>query len=129
MCHSALFAMHYTLCFPHTGEMEMLQQGGELIGMAGEEMSSGGEAAAASALLASVSSGDSSSSQMVSETPQLIKSSLGQFVVLQQNQVREFTAAASAAVVVLLYCLIHLHHLFCTFTCSKLRIATNQLRN
>lgn len=66
----------------------MLQQGGELIGMAGEELSSGGEAATTSALLASVSSGDSSSSQMVSETPQLIKSSLGQFVVLQQNQVR-----------------------------------------
>ncbi|XP_063855390.1 uncharacterized protein LOC135097427 isoform X2 [Scylla paramamosain] len=67
------------------GEMDMLQQGGELIGMAGE-MSTGGEAATTSALLASVSSGDSSSSQIVSETPQLIKSSLGQFVVLQQNQ-------------------------------------------
>ncbi|MPC26917.1 hypothetical protein E2C01_020068 [Portunus trituberculatus] len=67
------------------GEMDMLQQGGELISMAGE-MSSGGEAATTSALLASVSSGDSSSTQMVSETPQLIKSSLGQFVVLQQNQ-------------------------------------------
>lgn len=76
------------LWFSCTGEMDMLQQGGELIGMAGEEMSSGGEAATTSALLASVSSGDSSSSQMVSETPQLIKSSLGQFVVLQQNQVR-----------------------------------------
>ncbi|KAK8371693.1 hypothetical protein O3P69_009673 [Scylla paramamosain] len=78
------------------GEMDMLQQGGELIGMAGE-MSTGGEAATTSALLASVSSGDSSSSQIVSETPQLIKSSLGQFVVLQQNQVVSTVSGPSSS--------------------------------
>ncbi|XP_063856872.1 protein lin-54 homolog isoform X5 [Scylla paramamosain] len=78
------------------GEMDMLQQGGELIGMAGEEMSTGGEAATTSALLASVSSGDSSSSQIVSETPQLIKSSLGQFVVLQQNQQNNISIGSMA---------------------------------
>ncbi|XP_063855111.1 uncharacterized protein LOC135097245 isoform X1 [Scylla paramamosain] len=77
------------------GEMDMLQQGGELIGMAGE-MSTGGEAATTSALLASVSSGDSSSSQIVSETPQLIKSSLGQFVVLQQNQQNNISIGSMA---------------------------------
>lgn len=67
----------------------MLQGSGELMSMAGEELATGGEGTTTSALLAAVSSGNSSSSsssQIVSEAPQLIKS-LGQFVVLQQNQV------------------------------------------
>lgn len=83
--------MYYLPDSSSAGDMDMLQGSGELMSMAGEELSSGGEATTASALLAAVSSGDSSSStssQIVSDSPQLIKSSLGQFVVLQQNQVR-----------------------------------------
>ncbi|XP_037794128.1 uncharacterized protein LOC119589603 [Penaeus monodon] len=37
-------------------------------------------------LLASFTGGDTTTHQIVTETPQVIKSSLGQFVVLQQNQ-------------------------------------------
>lgn len=67
----------------------MLQGSEGLMGMAGEELSSGGEVSTTSALLSAVSSGDSSSSSssQIVDSPQLIKSSLGQFVVLQQNQV------------------------------------------
>ena len=66
----------------------MLQQGGDLIAMGGEELTATTDTSTA-ALLATASTGSSEASthQLVSETPQLIKSSLGQFVVLQQNQV------------------------------------------
>ncbi|XP_071525010.1 protein lin-54 homolog isoform X3 [Panulirus ornatus] len=68
------------------GDMDMLQQGSELITMTGEELSASGEAGTAALLAAVSSGGDTASHQIVSETPQVIKSSLGQFVVLQQNQ-------------------------------------------
>lgn len=64
----------------------MLQQGSELITMTGEELSGGD--GGTTAVLATVSSdGDNTSHQIVTDAPQIIKSSLGQFVVLQQNQV------------------------------------------
>ncbi|XP_045584200.1 protein lin-54 homolog isoform X1 [Procambarus clarkii] len=67
------------------GDMEMLQQGSELITMTGEELSGGD--GGTTAVLATVSSdGDNTSHQIVTDAPQIIKSSLGQFVVLQQNQ-------------------------------------------
>ncbi|XP_053637490.1 protein lin-54 homolog isoform X3 [Cherax quadricarinatus] len=68
------------------GDMDMLQQGSELITMAGEELSAGGEAGTAAVLAAVSSEGDNNSHQIVTEAPQVIKGNLGQFVVLQQNQ-------------------------------------------
>lgn len=67
--------------------MDMLQQGGELITMTGEELSAGGESGTAALLASASTGGDTTTHQIVTETPQVIKSSLGQFVVLQQNQV------------------------------------------
>ncbi|XP_042882216.1 protein lin-54 homolog isoform X6 [Penaeus japonicus] len=68
------------------GDMDMLQQGGELITMTGEELSAGGETGTAALLASASTGGDTTTHQIVTETPQVIKSSLGQFVVLQQNQ-------------------------------------------
>ncbi|XP_027231035.1 protein lin-54 homolog isoform X3 [Penaeus vannamei] len=68
------------------GDMDMLQQGGELITMTGEELSAGGESGTAALLASASTGGDTTTHQIVTETPQVIKSSLGQFVVLQQNQ-------------------------------------------
>ncbi|XP_042213705.1 protein lin-54 homolog isoform X2 [Homarus americanus] len=68
------------------GDMEMLQQGSELITMTGEDLSAGGEAGTAALLAAVSSEGDTTSHQIVTDTPQVIKSNLAQFVVLQQNQ-------------------------------------------
>ncbi|XP_068228986.1 protein lin-54 homolog isoform X2 [Palaemon carinicauda] len=68
-------------------DIEMLHPGGNLIAMGGEELTTTADTSTA-ALLATASTGSSEGSahQIVSEGPQLIKSSLGQFVVLQQNQ-------------------------------------------
>lgn len=71
--------------------MDMLQQGGELITMTGEELSAGGETGTAALLASASTGGDTTTHQIVTETPQVIKSSLGQFVVLQQNQVSQKT--------------------------------------
>ncbi|XP_064113891.1 protein lin-54 homolog isoform X2 [Macrobrachium nipponense] len=69
------------------GDIEMLHPGGNLIAMGGEELTTTADTSTA-ALLASASTGSSegSAQQIVADSPQLIKSSLGQFVVLQQNQ-------------------------------------------
>ncbi|KAK3854700.1 hypothetical protein Pcinc_038830 [Petrolisthes cinctipes] len=65
------------------GEMDM---GSDLMSMADEGLGGGGDVPSTAALLAAVSSADTSSPQILTENTHVIKSNLGQFVVLQQNQ-------------------------------------------
>ncbi|KAK7077382.1 hypothetical protein SK128_005932, partial [Halocaridina rubra] len=67
------------------GDMEMLQQGGDLIAMGGEELTTTSGTSTAT-LLATASTVSPDTSTHHIETPQILKSNLGQFVVLQQNQ-------------------------------------------
>lgn len=69
-----------------SGEMDMERN---LMAMAEEGLGGGSDVPSTAALLAAVtSSADTSSPQILAENTQVIKSNLGQFVVLQQNQVR-----------------------------------------
>ncbi|CAL4139243.1 unnamed protein product, partial [Meganyctiphanes norvegica] len=70
-------------------DIDMLNQGGELLSMTTADKLGEG------ALLAVTSSEGSATHQILTDTPQILKSNLGQFVVLQQNQGLTFSSVGN----------------------------------